>query len=541
MTQTNPQLNCLSQNSKRILSLIQFPISNSRAALETTLQLQRRSLLLITALVFVVAPLFFLITTPGVFAHEGENEAFAAKDRDVDKPETVKANEQGQRALGLEVGPPKFSALKEILSATGEVKAAETQSFDVNPPVSGVVQTVFAKQGDTVKKGQVLALVHSIEVATTLTKLLNDRTKIQGDITRVKTEIGSDITLQTSQVQLAKTSYDREAELFKEGISAQKALQEAKANYDSAQVKLKTLQQRLKQEVALLQSQLKMTIDSAEDQLEIMGISKAEVGESLRSNHVTADLPIVAPVNGAVTQRDITLGERVDPSKKVFSIVNLNPIWVMVDIYQEQIPSVKQGQTVLITTPSKETLRGKISSVGTVIDDATKTLHVRIVVDNPAGVLRPGMFVTAQIVIGSRENETFIVPNSAVVKDGKESFVYIKKGNSFKPVAVKVGLIVAGEVEILEGVKLQDQIVLKGAQQLKAEAILKPGESDDDDTETGDHADHGADAAAKGNTKAQLAMFFAMGVVAAFIVFAIWGYISNRVKKQQPTKAEDDK
>lgn len=463
------------------------------------------------------------------YAHEGENEAFAGTDHG--EPENVTANEQGQRALGLEVGPPQYSFLKNTLSATGEVQAAETQSFDVNPPVSGVVQAVYAKQGDTVKKGQVLALVHSIEVATTLTQLLNDRTRIQGDITRVKTQLGSDITLQVNQVQLTKTSYDRESELFKEGISARKSLQEAKNAYESAQVKLSTLQQRLKQEVALSQSQLKMTIESGIDQLAIMGIGKQEVERSLKSNEVTADLPIVSPVAGAVTQRDMTLGERVDPSKKVFSIVNLNPIWVMVDIYQEQIPNVKQGQEVVITNPSQQIARGKISSIGTVVDDATKTLHVRIVTDNPSGVLRPGMFVQAQIVIGSKDKQSLIIPDSALVKDGDHTFVYTKVGNSFKPVPVKTGLVVAGDVEILSGITLKDQIVLKGAQQLKAEAALKPGEShEDDDADETNHAAHGADAAPKVNSQAQLAMFFAMGVAAAFVVLVIWWYIGKRMK-----------
>lgn len=472
---------------------------------------------------------FLALFTPFfVLAHEGDNEAFAGGGND--GPETVSANVQGQRALGLEVGPPRFSFLKDTLSATGEAQAAETQSFDVNPPVSGVVQSVYAKQGDAVKKGQVLALVHSIEVATTLTQLLNDRTRIQGDITRVKTEIGSDITLQTNQVQLAKTSYERELELFKEGISARKALQEAKNAYDSAQVKLSTLQQRLKQEVALLQSQLKMTIDSAEDQLEIMGIGRAEIDNSLKTNHVTADLPIVSPVSGAVTQRDITLGERVDPSKQVFRIVNLNPIWVMVDIFQEQIPNVKQGQEVLIATPSHQNLRGKISSVGTVVDDSTKTLHVRIVTENPEGILRPGMFVQAQIVIGSKDKQTLIVPDSALVKDGDMRFVYIKNGNFFKPVAVKTGVEVAGDVEVLSGITLNDQIVLRGAQQLKAEAMLRPGEVHDDSPDDPDHASHGTDVAAKVNSKAQLAMVFALGVAAAFIVIAIWSYVSRRMQ-----------
>ncbi len=484
---------------------------------------------IVCALFCLIAVGFFTVAVPlSGHAHEGENEAFAGGDRD--GPEAVTANQQGQRALGLEVGAPRYSFLKDTLSATGEVQAAETQSFDVNPPVSGVVQSVYAKQGDAVTKGQILALVHSIEVATTLTQLLGDRTRINGDITRVKTELGSDITLQTNQVQMAKIGYERESELFKEGISARKSLQEAKNTYDSAQVKLTTLQQRLKQEVALLQNQLKMTVESAEDQLEIMGIGKPEIEKSLKTNHVTADLPIVAPVSGAVTQRDITLGERVDPSKKVFSIVNLNPIWVMVDIYQEQIPNVKQGQEVIISTPSQLSARGKISSVGTVVDDATKTLHVRIVTENPAGILRPGMFVQAQIVIGSKDKQSIIIPASALVKDDDHTFVYTKQGNEFKPVPVKTGLEVAGDVEVLSGLTLKDQVVLKGAQQLKAEGVIRPGQGHDDDADDPDHASHGADAAPKVNSKAQLAMVFAMGVAAAFIVLFIWSFVGRRMK-----------
>lgn len=497
----------------------------------STLSVQQRSRSFQALLVVLLISCFSFFAISETFAHEGENEAFAEKDTGDKDPQAVTASEQGQRALGLRVGNPKLSYLKDTLSATGEAQAAETQSFDVNPPVSGVVQTVSAKQGDTVKKGQVLALVHSIEVATTLTQLLNDRTRILGDITRVKTDVGSDITLSNNDVQLAKINLDRENELFKEGISARKSLQEAKNAYDSAIVKQTTLKKKLQQEVSLLQNQLKMTIESATDQLEIMGIGKAEIDQALRTNHVTADLPIVAPVAGAVTQRDITLGERVDPAKKVFSIVNLNPIWVMVDIYQEQIPNVKQGQEVVITTPSKQSLHGKISSVGSVVDDATKTLHVRIVTENPEGLLRPGMFVTAQIVIGSKDKQTLIIPDAALVKDGSRSFVYVKVGNNFKPREVKTGQDVADEIEILSGVTTEDQIVLVGAQQLKAEALLRPGAGHDDDADDPDHASHGTDAAPKINSKAQLAIFFAMGVGAAFIVIAIWSYVSKRFSK----------
>lgn len=106
---------------------------------------------------FVVA-MAILASPVAVLAHESENEAFIQHGGDHDEPQAVVVNQQGQHALGLETGTACYSFLKDTLSATGEVKAAETQSLDVNPPVSGVVQSVYAKQGDSVKKGEVLAL-----------------------------------------------------------------------------------------------------------------------------------------------------------------------------------------------------------------------------------------------------------------------------------------------------------------------------------------------------------------------------------------------
>ncbi|MDX2107743.1 MAG: efflux RND transporter periplasmic adaptor subunit [Candidatus Melainabacteria bacterium] len=466
----------------------------------------------------------------GVLAHEGDNEAFQHEGRD-GAPQRVEVDEQAIRALEIKIEPVKMGVVKNSLQATGEVKAAETQSFDVNPSVSGVVKQVFAKQGDVVKKGETLATVHSIEVADNLTKLLNEKTRINGEIAKVKTQYDSDIKLQQNAVDLAKVTFDREEGLLKEGISALKNYQQAKNAFQSAQVKLQTLQQRSMQDVKLLEKELNVTVASAKGQLKIMGIAESTVDKALSTGQVTANLPILAPVGGTITTRNITLGERVDAEHTVFSIVNLDPIWVMVDVYQEQIPRVKLNQQVTITTPSKEVLRGTISSVGSIVDEETKTLHVRIVAQNPKGILRPGMFVEAQISTGDGDKQALVVPEAAISTFKEKPYVFLRHEKHFEPRFVSVGNHADDQVEILDGLQAGDMVVTSGAAQLAAQALLKP----DADHEHGDeeHADHNEHEheGAKTNTPVQMLIFFFIGFVTAVATVLIWYAAIKRGKK----------
>jgi len=480
---------------------------------------------------------FFTAFAGFAFAHEGDNEAFQ-HDRSDGAPQRVDVDEQATRALELKVEPVKMGTVKNSLQATGEVKAAETQSFDVNPSVSGVVKQVFAKQGDVIKKGEILATVHSIEVADNLTKLINEKTRITGEIAKTQTQYASDIKLQQNTVDLAKVTFDREEGLLKEGISALKNYQQAKNAYQSAQVKLQTLQQRSTQDVKLLQNELNVTVASAKGQLKIMGIAGATVDKALGSGQVTADLPIVAPVGGTITTRNITLGERVDAEHTVFSIVNLDPIWVMVDVFQEQIPRVKLNQQVTITTPSKEVLHGTISSVGSVVDEATKTLHVRIVAQNPRGILRPGMFVEAQIATGDGNKKALVVPESAISTFKEKPYVFIKHESHFEPKFVSVGNHSDDFVEVIDGLKDGDMVVTSGAAQLAAQALLKPdANKEHGDEENADHQVHEHEGA-KANSSVQMLIFFFIGFVTAFATVLIWIAAIKRGKKSDSDDAK---
>lgn len=478
----------------------------------------------------------FLAFPSLILAHSGESEAFL-EDAAALQPAEVSADEQGVRALEIRTALVSKSILKEALNATGEVQADETQAFSVTSTVGGVVRSVLAKQGDIVRRGQTLAVVYSMEVASSLTQLLNDRARLDAEIAKVRSQYEGDIKLQTKQVQLTKFAFEREDSLLQEGISARKSYQEAKNAFDSAVVRLETLNQRLAQDVALLEKQRSVIIETAKGQLSIMGIDEAAVNEALRTGKVTSDLAIKAPVGGCVIKRDISLGERIDPSRTVYSIVNLSPIWVMVDIYQEQIPQVKEGQAVILETPSKERIAGRISSVGKVVDATTKTMHVRIVAENKQGVLRPGMFVTAQIVLGEGvgAQSVLAVPEAAIVyyKDRPYLYAHHAQEGHFEPLAVKLGRKAAGQVEILSGLHEGEQVVVSGASQLLAQSILKPDAGQKHQGEKHEaHKQHEELETAAVNPRAEIVIGFALG-----FLFAVIALVASLVFKRMQSKA----
>lgn len=422
-----------------------------------------------TLLILIIGCL--LLIAPPAFSHGGGDEAFSGAG-EPKAAQAVTVDAQGVRALGIKLATAKSGSIDEVLKATGEVRAAETNAFDVTAPVSGAVRAVHVKQNDPVKKGQTLAVIHSIEVAQTLTNLLAEQTKTFADIERVKTQYRGDIALQEKEVQLSKAEYERQDSLFKEGIAAQKAYQLALGEFEKAKVRLSTLQIKQNQEVALLKKQLNAQIQNVKGQLKIMGISSTAADRALAGREVTADLPIVSPVTGVVTFRDMTLGEKVDSSKRLFSVVDLNPIWVMIDVYQEQLPRIRTGQAVLVSTPAGHNLRGTISSIDANVDPLKKTVHVRVVAPNPQGVLRPGAFVQAEIILGSTTSANIVVPSAAIVEQGGKRFVYIRHQSQFEPIEVQIGQQIGGKTEIVTGLAEGSPVVIAGARQLLAQGMV---------------------------------------------------------------------
>lgn len=405
-------------------------------------------------------------------AHEGHNEAFGGGETTVTTAQKILVTPEGQSAIGIKTQTVKPGALAKTLQATGTVQPSENRAYDVNPQVSGIVQAVSVKQGDFVRKGQSLAIIHSMEVANVLTQLLQDRAKIQADIARTRTQAKRDIAVQANQVTLTQVNFQREQILLKEGITARKDYIEAKTAYETAQVEFTAIKKQSTENVTLLKKQMSLTIEAVKNQLSVMGLPQSAIDRALASNQIVSEIPIFSPTSGIVTFRDITLGENLAPAKKIFSIVNLSPIWVIVNVFQEQLPLVHLGQTVRIKTPSNDVLYGTISSIGTTVDPSSRTIPVRIVTDNVSGELKPGMFVTAEVVIGQTAGGRIVIPSSAVIDDNGHSIVYVQYGNYFQPVPIRLGQRTSNEAEIIDGLFEGDKIVFQGAKQLQAQSLL---------------------------------------------------------------------
>jgi cobalt-zinc-cadmium efflux system membrane fusion protein len=302
-------------------------------------------------------------------------------------------------------------------SETPELKVTGTVSADVskNVPVvslaSGRVVEIHARLGDEVQKGQLLLKVQSADISGAF----SDYRKAQAD------EV------------LARAQLDRAKLLLEHGAVAQKELEIAQDTADKARVDVETALERLR----------------------VLG---ADV------NHPSALVDVHAPISGVIVEQNVTAASGVktlDNSPNLFTIADLSEVWIVCDVYENDLPFVHMGETAeirLAAYPNRP-LSGRIDNIGPILDPNIRTAKVRLQVHNP-GILRLGMFVTATFH-GQQKQTVAVVPAAAVLHLHDRDWVYVPvEGNRFRRVEVTAGKILPGNVqEILTGVRAGDQVV----------------------------------------------------------------------------------
>lgn len=424
-------------------------------------------------------------------AHEGHDSAFGEHSSNVvNTTKKIQIDKDGREAIGVKTEAVKTGSLKDVLHATGKVQAADNKKHDINPPVNGVVEKALVREGDPVKAGQTLAVIHSVEIANVISALLEERERSNAELTRIETKFKRDIEIKQKDQELKEAHLARQKSLLDEGITAQKSYIEAKTAKETADVQLKSLNQQFQEEKKNIERKIAIATSAAKRKLKIMGLSDGAINKAISSNEIATTIPISAPVSGIITQRSVSPGETVSPGENIYTIVGLSPIWVAVDVFQEQISKIKIGQPVRIKTSSGHTTSGTISNIGSVVDPSQRTIHVRIEVANKEGILKPEMFATAEIVTGSSSTKNVVIPASALMEDGGHQFVYVEYNNYFQPVDVKVGDRTSEKVEILDGLFEGDKVVVHGASQLMAHTKLNQGAEQTDKQDTSGAENH---------------------------------------------------
>jgi Cu(I)/Ag(I) efflux system membrane fusion protein len=215
-------------------------------------------------------------------------------------------------------------------------------------------------------------------------------------------------------------------------------------------------------------------VEAARQRLKFWDISDEQIKKIEASGTPVRTLTLYSPVNGYVVQKMAFQGMRIMPGEKLFDIADLNSVWVVADIYENEMPLVKQGLKARISLsylPGRD-MTAVIDYVYPSLSSETRTAKVRFIVPNTGLQLKPQMFTNVEITVPV--GKKLAVPASAVLDTGTRQVVYVDKGDGyFEPREVRTGLRVDDMLEILDGVKQGEKIASSAIFLIDSEAQLK--------------------------------------------------------------------
>jgi cobalt-zinc-cadmium efflux system membrane fusion protein len=295
-------------------------------------------------------------------------------------------------------------------------------------------------------------------------------TLIRGRVVKVHVDVGADVKkgdllalLHSTDLGLAEGAYLKaSARLYEADLSYKRA----KDLYENRAVSLAELQRR---EAAMRTARAETR--EMQNRLELLGVPRQEIGRLDLEHTIKADVSLRAPFDGRVIMRNITRGEVVETNQKFFTVADLSDIWVIAAVPEKDVEYIQKGQAVDIVAAAYPhgIFKGTITYVGDVLDPATRTLPVRVTAPNPDKRLKPEMFALVRIHATPDPN-TLTVPLSAIQDGPAGKIVFVQRGPSeFEVRTVRLGEEYGDVAAVLDGVRAGEPVVSKGSFVLKSE------------------------------------------------------------------------
>lgn len=359
---------------------------------------------------------------------------------------------------GVDVDVVGERPMAEALTANGEVTFDPTRVGHLSARVPGMVAAVFKTLGDEVKQGDVLALVDASQVGQAKSQLLQA----------------------IVHLQLRKTTLERLRPIATGGALPQKAIIEAEAALQEAEVALISARQSLSNLGFDVAEGLEgRTPQTLADDLRFLGIPASAVA-ALPAGTKTANLiPIRAPYEGVVVASEVVAGEVVDTAKSLFTVSDPKRMWLVLSVRQEDAPYVHRGLPVRFRPDNgAQEIPGEVSWISPAVDQQTRTLQVRVAIDGRDGSLRDKTFGAGRIILREEPN-AIVVPREAVQSTPDASFVFVRDKNWFGKTSpkffhvrqVRLGARDDQYVELLAGVLPGEVIATKGSNVLLAQLL----------------------------------------------------------------------
>lgn len=318
----------------------------------------------------------------------------------------------------------------EAVTVLGEIRVNEDAYAEVGTSMAARVSHVLVGTGDSVRAGQALVELDSAEIGRARAEVIAARARLE----------------------LARQNAERRRALAAEQIVPQREAQAADAELTEAEALSRAAEQGL------------LALGAVEG--------------------VGSRIVLTSPIAGTILDRSALLGQTTDSARPLFVVGNLAKLWLVVHVFERDALRIKVPAKARVTLPALpgESVTGVATRVGSRVDPSSRTVDVRIELDNPTGVLRPGMSAAALLALGDSSESVVAVPVEALQRHPQGWCVFVTRSEEgeFEMRPVGRGRDLHGEVEILSGLRAGEQIVVEGAFLLKVEADKARGGGNDE-------------------------------------------------------------
>jgi membrane fusion protein, heavy metal efflux system len=331
----------------------------------------------------------------------------------------------------------------ESLAVTGEIRFDERKIAHLSPRIPGVVRSTRVGYGERVTRGQVLIELESVELA----------------------EAQTDYLQVLAEKRLARKAFDRHKQLRDSRITSEREFLKAEQEFEASVIRATAAEQKLLR----------------------LGASGREVSALSRTgtSGATGRMLIRSPFEGVVLELHAVRGERAEPGEQIVLVGDTSTLWLWVDIYEPQLAGLHEAlfarkqleAEVRVPAYPGQVFSGRLDYINGVMDEHTRTIKARVVLDNTEGKLKPGMFAKARILLGEPLHR-LMAPRDAVLLDDEREFVFIhREGDYYVRRPVRRGQELDGFVVILDGLEAGARIVSNGSFLLKSDVLrAKMGE-----------------------------------------------------------------
>ncbi|MHB8138158.1 MAG: efflux RND transporter periplasmic adaptor subunit [Smithellaceae bacterium] len=372
------------------------------------------------------------VSKPKASVPQSKAPAQAQQEQTVEEAPQVEIPQELQQRIGVKTVTVIVKPIQKTIRTVGRIEIDERRQATVNTKIEGWIEKLYVDYtGRYVKKGEPLAELYSPELLATQQEFINT-IKWAGK--------------QTTTTPGASHNHDAQA-----GTPAPSSIM-----------------------TQLLEKDAKATVAAARQRLRLWDVSAAQIKKIENTGQPTRTLTLYSPVSGYITQKMVVQGMKVMPGEKLFDIADFSSVWIVADIYEYELSSVRIGQPVKVTLsyfPGRE-WSSRIDYIYPVFSAETRTAKVRLTLPNPEGQLKPQMFTNVEIRIDL--GRKLMIPDSAVIDTGKGQVVYVDRGNGFfEPREIQTGLRADGAVEVLRGLKTGEKVASSANFLIDSEAQLK--------------------------------------------------------------------